>query len=197
MQPWQVEEVWQRLKTDMREYRKATTAKQDTAPLQVAILFDAGWQGHYVGDGSQPLHMTIQYNGWQAGTPNPKGLTTEHKIHSQFESVYVTANIKRDDVAALVTASKPKQFDDEWTQYLDYIHRSNSLVEKVYELEKAGGFTGAGTPEAKAFTAGATGRRRDRTAGFDLLGLGSLGRSGGGVQRTAVGTRPPPPSFFC
>ncbi len=152
MQPWQVEEVWQRLKTDMREYRKALEANADTAPLQVAILFDAGWLGHYVGDGSQPLHITIQYNGWQPGIANPHSYTAEHKIHSQFETTYVTANIKREDVATLVAATKPKQIDDEWTQYLDYIHRSSSLVERTYELEKAGGFTDAGTPEAKAFT---------------------------------------------
>jgi hypothetical protein len=152
MQPWQVEEVWQRLKTDLREYRKAVAAHGDVAPIEVAVLFDAGWLGHYVGDGSQPLHMTIQYNGWQPGTANPHSYTAEHKIHSQFESVYVTANVKRDDVAKLVAATKPKQIDDEWTQYLDYIHHSNSLVEKTYDLEKAGGFNGPGTAEAKAFT---------------------------------------------
>jgi hypothetical protein len=152
MQPWQVEEVWQRLKTDLREYRKAVAAKQDTAGVEVAALFDAGWLGHYVADGSQPLHITIQYNGWQAGTPNPHAYTADHKIHSQFESVYVSANIQRDEVAPLVAAAKPKQIDDEWTQYLDYIHHTNSLVEKTYQLEKTGGFTGAGTPEAKTFT---------------------------------------------
>jgi hypothetical protein len=37
-------------------------------------------------------------------------------------------------------------------QYWNYLHHSNSLVEKVYQIEKAGGFTGAGTPEAKSFT---------------------------------------------
>ena len=70
-QPWQVEEVWQRLKIDFRQYRRYTAANQDAAPVQVAILFDAGWLGHYVGDGSQPLHATNQYNGWTG--PNPHG----------------------------------------------------------------------------------------------------------------------------
>ncbi len=152
MQPWQVQEVWQRLKTDLRQYRKQISLNQDTAPVQVAVLFDAGWLGHYVADGSQPLHITIQYNGWQPGTPNPNGYTTEHRIHAQFESVYVSANIQRAEVAPLVAAAKPLAISDPWTQYLDYIHHSNSLVEKTYQLDKAGGFTGAGTPEAKAFT---------------------------------------------
>ena len=37
---------------------------KDTAPAEEAILFYAGWLGHYAGDGSQPLHTTINYNGW-------------------------------------------------------------------------------------------------------------------------------------
>jgi hypothetical protein len=149
-QPWQVEEVWERLKSDLREYRRVVAANQDTGPVQLAVLFDAGWLGHYVGDGSQPLHITIQYNGWTG--PNPNGYTTAHKIHAQFESVFVSANVKAADVNPLVAAAKPTVIDNEWTQYLEYIHHSNSLVEKVYQLEKTGAFTDAGTPEGKAFT---------------------------------------------
>jgi len=103
-----------------------------------------------VADGSQPLHVTIQYNGWTG--PNPNGYTTEHKIHSQFESTFVSANVKSSDVDPLVAAAQPKVLTDEWSDYMDYLRHTGSLVEKTYQLEKAGGFTGAGTPEAKAFT---------------------------------------------
>jgi hypothetical protein len=150
MQPWQVEEVWQRLKVDFREYRKLRAANQNTAPVQTAILFDAGWLGHYVADGSMPLHTSVQYNGWIG--PNPNRYTTDQKIHSRFESVYVGANIKASDVAPLVAASQPQVFSDEWTSYLDYLHHTHTLVEKTYQLDKSGGFNGVGTPEAKAFT---------------------------------------------
>jgi len=153
LQPWQVEEVWQRLKIDFREYRKLVAANQDTAPVQTAILFDAGWLGHYVGDGSMPLHTTIQYNGWQPGTPNPNGYTTDHKIHSQFESIYVSANIKPADVAPLVAASKPTAIADEWTNYLEYLGHTHTFIEQTYKIDKANGFIDAGTPDAKAFTA--------------------------------------------
>lgn len=150
MQPWQVEEVWQRLKVDFREYRKLAAAHADTAPVQTAVLYDIGRLGHYVADGSQPLHTTIQYNGWIGSNPN--GYTTDRTIHWQFESAYVSAAIKRADVEPLVAAAPPKQIDDEWTQYLEYLHHTNSEVEKVYQLEKAGGFNGSGTVEAKGFT---------------------------------------------
>jgi len=152
LQPWQTEELWEKLKVDFREYRKLIAAKGDTKPVELAILYDAAWLGHYVGDGSMPLHTSIEYNGWQPFTPNPNHYTTEHHIHSQFESAFVSANIKSADVASLVAASKPQVFADEWLSYLDYLSHSNSLVEKTYQIEKTGGFTGAGTPEAKAFT---------------------------------------------
>ncbi|HMF53920.1 MAG TPA: hypothetical protein VK593_06195, partial [Edaphobacter sp.] len=123
---------------------------EDTRPAETAILFYAGWLGHYVADGAQPLHVTMQYNGWNGA--NPHGYTTAHKIHGQFESIYVTANIKAADVAPLVAAAQPKLLSDEWTDYMSYLRNSGTLVEKTYQIEKAGGFTGAGTPEAKTFT---------------------------------------------
>ncbi|WP_188758102.1 S1/P1 nuclease [Edaphobacter acidisoli] len=150
MQPWQVEEVYERLKVGFREYRKLMAANEDTRPIELAITFYAAWLGHYVGDGSMPLHTTIQYNGWKG--PNPNGYTTEHHIHSLFESTFVSANVKREAVVPLVAASQPKALDDEWTDYLTYLRHSNSLVEKTYQIEKAGGFAGAGTPEGKEFT---------------------------------------------
>ncbi|MGA2501051.1 MAG: S1/P1 nuclease, partial [Tepidisphaeraceae bacterium] len=91
LQPWETTEVWQRLKAAMREYRTLSAQKKDTQPVEQAIIFYAGWLGHYVGDGSQPLHTTIQYNGWTGA--NPHGYTTEHKIHWQFEGPFVGANL--------------------------------------------------------------------------------------------------------
>ena len=150
MQPWQVEEVYERLKVGFREYRKLAAANEDTRPVELAIEFYAGWLGHYVGDGSMPLHTTIQYNGWKG--PNPNGYTTGRHIHSLFESTFVAANVKPGDVAPLVAAAQPKVLDDEWADYMEYLRHSHSLVEQTYQLEKAGGFAGAGTADGKAFT---------------------------------------------
>jgi hypothetical protein len=40
-------------------------------------------------------------------------------------------------------------FDD----YVAYLRHSATYVEKVYQLEKAGGFAGAGTTDSRDFTA--------------------------------------------
>lgn len=151
MQPYAADEVWERLKAGMREYRRLAAANADTKPAETAILFYAAWLGHYVADGSQPLHLTIQYNGWTG--PNPNGYTVEHAIHAEFESTYVGANIKADDVAPLVKAAQAKVLEgDMFDDYVTYLRNSATMVEKTYQIEKAGGFSGAGTPEGKSFT---------------------------------------------
>jgi hypothetical protein len=161
LQPWVADEVWERLKAAMREYRRLTAAKPDAntgakpdanpdiRAVEQVILFYAGWLGHYVGDGSQPLHTTIQYNGWTG--PNPNGYTTEHKIHWQFEGPFVEANIHEADVRAAMTPVKAID-GDLFDAYVAYLRNTKTYTEKVYQLEKAGGFVGAGTAESRQFT---------------------------------------------
>jgi hypothetical protein len=148
LQPYITMEVYGRLKAAFREYRQRQAAHQPTRAVEQAIVFYAGWLGHYIGDGAQPLHTTIQYNGWVGANPN--GYTTEHKIHAQFESAYVAANITAKDFAGLV--KPPQRLDNPFTDYVAYLRQSNALVENVYALEKAGGFTGKGSPAAFDFT---------------------------------------------
>ena len=150
LQPWETTEVWERLKAAMRQYRAMKAGGEDTRPVEDAILFYAGWLGHYVGDGSQPLHVTIQYNGWTG--PNPHGYTTDHQIHYKFESPFVAANIRAPEVQARMTPAKAID-GDIFDAYLAYLRKTATCVEKVYQLNKAGAFDGAGTPESLAFTA--------------------------------------------
>jgi hypothetical protein len=150
LQPWETTEVWERLKAALREYRNLAAAGQYIRPAEQAAIFYAGWLGHYVGDGSQPLHTTIQYNGWTG--PNPNGYTTDHQIHWQFEGPFVAANEHEPEVQAKMT--DPKAIDgDIFDTYVAYLRHTSTYVEKVYQLDKAGGFTGAGTPESREFTA--------------------------------------------
>ena len=158
LQPWETDEVWERLKAAMRQYRFLVAAGQgtkpganvDTKPVEAAILFYAGWLGHYVGDGSQPLHVTASYNGWVG--PNPNGYTTGRQIHHLFEGPFVAANIHAPEVQARMTPVKLIE-GDMFDAYVAYLRHTATYVEKVYQLEKAGGFIGAGTPESRDFTA--------------------------------------------
>ena len=148
LQPYITMEVYGRLKSAFREYRTLQAAHKPTSAVQRAIIFYAGWLGHYVADGSQPLHTTIQYNGWVG--PNPNGYTTEHGIHGLFETTYVAANISANDFAPIVKA--PTRLADPFHDYIAYLNASHDLVENVYSLDKLGGFKGKGTPAALDFT---------------------------------------------
>jgi len=148
LQPYITMEVYGRLKAAFRDYRQQLAAHQSTAAVQQTIIFYAGWLGHYVADGSQPLHTSIQYNGWVG--PNPNGYTTQPGIHAQFETAYVGANIKAADFTGIVSTAE--QLKDPFKDYIAYLKQSYGLVENVYALEKAGGFTGKGTLAAFDFT---------------------------------------------
>ena len=149
LQPYVTAEVYERLKAAMRSYRSLSATNQNTRPVELAIEFYCGWLGHYVGDGSMPLHTTFQYNGWTGA--NPQQYTTEHHIHSDFESTFVAANVKSEDLTGLVAAVPAKALADPWTDYLAYLRQSHGLVEETYKLEKAAAFAGAGTREGKTF----------------------------------------------
>jgi hypothetical protein len=150
LQPWEATEVWERLKAALREYRNLAAAGQDTRAVEAAAIFYAGWLGHYVGDASQPLHTTVQYNGWTG--PNPNGYTTGHQIHWQFEGPFVAANLREPEVRTKMTDAKTIE-GDPFDNYVAYLRHTATYVEKVYQLEKAGGFVGAGTAESREFTA--------------------------------------------
>ena len=148
LQPYITMEIYGRLKAAFREYRSRQAAHQPTEAVQQAIIFYAGWLGHYVADASQPLHTTIQYNGWVG--PNPSGYTTQHGIHALFETTYVAANITVKDFAGLV--KNPTRIDDPFNAYMAYLQQSHGLVEQVYILEKDAAFAGKGSPAAFDFT---------------------------------------------
>jgi hypothetical protein len=151
LQPWETDEVWERLKAAMRDYRNLKAAGQNTAPVEAAIIFYAGWLGHYVGDGSQPLHVTVQYNGWTG--PNPNGYTTSHQIHHQFEGPFVAANIHPPDVQAKMTPPKQSFRATCSTPTLPICATRPLTSRRSISSIRPAGSCGAGTQESRDFTA--------------------------------------------
>jgi len=145
LQPYITMEVFERLKVAFREYRCLKRAAAATESAERSAVFYAGWLGHYVGDGSQPLHTTVNYDGWVE--VNPRGYRTEPGLHGEFERAFVSRNIKLDDFASMVAA--PHRLADPFHDYLKYLQTSHTFVERVYQLDKDGGFQGSGKPEAR------------------------------------------------
>ena len=112
----------------------------DARERRALILRDVGTLAHYVGDGSQPLHVSIHYNGWGSG-PNPEGFT-QAKVHAPFEGQFVHDNLTLAEVMADVSPFADCRCDI--TQRVpDYLKTTNAQVAPFYRLEKAGAFVGS------------------------------------------------------
>jgi hypothetical protein len=120
----------------------------DKARRERQILMAIGDLSHYVGDGSQPLHVTVHFNGW-GDFPNPNGFSTSRQFHSAFESDLVRTAVKPADVEAQVAA--PRYGAEPVEQRIGaYLAATESLVVPLYQLEKAGGLA-PGDPRGPAF----------------------------------------------
>jgi hypothetical protein len=132
-----------------------TAQRRDFARQQkvreLLTLRDLGVWAHFVGDASQPMHMSVHFNGWGEG-PNPRGFVVAKGAHAKFESDFVNANIADADVAARLRPYGACACDIR-RRTQDYLSATWALLEPTYELDKAGAFDIV-TPQSKAFTAG-------------------------------------------
>jgi hypothetical protein len=146
--PFEILELAQQLRGDFRLWRIAPDSTV-RAWAEARIIDDAGILGHYVADGSNPLHTTKHFNGWVGDNPN--GYTTNNRFHSRFESTYVQSHIKIPDILGGMTGA-PRVFPDLRSAIVAYLTTSMGQLETLYALEKVATFAPeTTTPEQKAF----------------------------------------------
>lgn len=144
-----------------KDATKLAYYKADLKRREALLLRDLGVWAHYVGDASQPLHLSVHYNGW-GDYPNPNGYTNSRQIHSQFEGPLAKAVGDQASIQALVPAYKACACSIE-TRVVGYLTETWKLTEPLYQLEKQGALV-ATDPRGKAFVqariaAGATALR--------------------------------------
>lgn len=206
--PYRIVELTELLRGQFRLWRQAPrrTARQRVERRQIEqnIIFIAGVLGHFVADGAQPHHTTVHYDGWNtAFAPNPRGYTTERGIHLRFENDFVNAAVREADVRPLLTP--PRRLGPLLEETMRYLRESHALVERLYELDREGGFAPGSThAEARRFAA-----ERLAAAAHMLASLWytawlesqneSLSPTGSSLQeassagRSPGGPHPPPP----
>jgi hypothetical protein len=123
--------------------------REDRLRREALILRDMGYLGHYVGDGAQPHHTTIHYNGWSRDVPNPEGFTTSRQTHGAFEGAFTARVARLDVVEAAMTAPQLDGFDLR-ARVPAYLKTTLAEVLPFYRLEKAGAFRDA-EPRAGQF----------------------------------------------
>lgn len=158
--PYSIVDGYQQIRKDFAYWRALTKAietaetpeertwfQTDRRLREKLTLRDIGIWSHYPGDASQPLHVSVHFNGW-GNHPNPKGYTTK-KIHAHFEGEFVKRNLDRAAVAAEIGPYGPCGCKiEERTAAL--LSASLAQVEPLYALEKEGG-SRTGNPQGVAF----------------------------------------------
>ena len=146
--PFRILELTQRLRVEFRLWRAASDSTRPA--IEARIINDAGILGHYVADGSNPAHTSVQYNGWTGANPN--GYATDRQFHARFESDYVQAFVTLADVKPLVDTSAVHVFPNVRAAVIAYLTRSNGEVERMYQIDKTAHFGRQGsTTEGKRF----------------------------------------------
>jgi hypothetical protein len=122
---------------------------QDRVRREKQLIFDLGYWAHFVGDASQPLHVTYHYNGW-GDFPNPKGFTDDH-IHGPFEGDFVNHNLTFKGVkAAMRPAGTCADACDIAAKASAYLAGTHQYVDTVYQMWKDGELMD-GNPKGTAF----------------------------------------------
>ncbi len=144
--PYAILEGYEQVRADFALWRLATPLeKPERANLTV---HDIGMFAHFVGDGSQPLHMSVHYNGW-GDYPNPAGYTTSHTFHADYEDVFVDAHLSAADVTPLVGAAQTLS-DVPLAEIGRYLAKTNTQVVPLYALAKRGAMDPGGASDARS-----------------------------------------------
>lgn len=135
--------VFDYLARSARSSHDRTAFANERVLREQIIIYQLGIWSHYVGDGSQPLHVTVHYN--------------DRGIHAPFEGAFVRAHVTAAAVTKLVPAGGPRSPDHaiderELLQEIGlYLRASNDEEPQLYAIARRGGFTKRVTPEAIAF----------------------------------------------
>ena len=132
---WKLAGSWTTLKTFEKERQYVSDEMIENARL--AIVIQMGLLSHYVGDGSQPLHVTIHHHGWSGDNPN--GYTTDKKFHAEIDGGIIRLNhITPESLMDRAKAPHPVSRDQYFKEICGYLDQSLKFVEPLYQMEKSG-----------------------------------------------------------
>lgn len=146
--PYAAIEAYDRLVVCMRYIRKAQAEGGDTSVPEQHCAFQVIRLGHYIGDGAQPLHDSVNSDGWRGDNPN--GYTTDRSIHGRFESQFVDGmGLTVKDIAPRIGAPGHRT-GDMFNAVLAFLDEAGDKMEVVYKLEKRDGFTNYADKDVRA-----------------------------------------------
>jgi hypothetical protein len=150
--PWAITEYYEKLKSDfsvLKAFQTHGGTPEEIANAQADIVYVMGVMGHFVGDGSQPLHTTKYFNGWDPGD-NPKGYTTRPTFHAWIDGGYfrkvggIKVQLLIDKIQPAECIANADEPDGMFHDVMAYLVEQNKFVEPLYEMDKNGQLTGEG-----------------------------------------------------
>lgn len=161
--PYSIIDGWQQLVKDFAYWRADVAAQtyakspaekawfQHDQVLREAItLRDLGTWSHYVGDASQPMHVSVHFNGW-GDFPNPHHFA-QAKIHAPFEGEFVRRYIAETDVRRLMRPYADCKCSIQQA-VVAYLETTQSQIVPLYRIEKATSGYRKANRKAKRFVA--------------------------------------------
>jgi hypothetical protein len=158
--PYSIVDGWQQIAKDFAYWRADSAAlktgltppdrtffERDRQLHELLTVRDIGVWSHYVGDASQPMHVSIHYNGW-GPYPNPENFTAAH-IHAPFEGEFVRDHATLDAVRADIPPYVPCNCTVE-TYVANYLKATQSQIVPLYTMASAGQLLD-GSPKSVAF----------------------------------------------
>jgi hypothetical protein len=144
--PWTITEYHSKLRSAfsyLKTFQEFGGTADEISNAEQNIIYIMGVMGHFVGDGSQPLHTTKHYNGW-AGE-NPKGYTTNRTFHQWIDGGYINrAKIQTAELTPRIrpAVAWPEGDADVFSATVKWLVQQHKLVEPLYELDKTGKLSG-------------------------------------------------------
>jgi hypothetical protein len=161
--PWAIAEYYAKLQTQfsyLKTYERYGTP-EEIADARANVVYVMGVMGHFVGDGSQPLHTSVHNRGWVG--PNPANYAT-NDIHAWIDGGFIAkAGITVRELAPGVVPARPLDLapradgrDPVFVDVVDYLLATRSTVEPMYRLLKENKLVdgGPGSSEGRAFIDG-------------------------------------------
>lgn len=139
--PWAISENYAKLKSAfsyLRTFEENGGTDDEIRNARENAIYLMGVMAHFVGDGSQPLHMTRNYNGWV--DENPRGFTTSKTFHSWIDGGFIAR--AGFDADALINKARParvlNQSTNVFPSVVNYLVQGFELVVPLYQMEKEG-----------------------------------------------------------
>ena len=147
--PYAILDAWQQVAKDFvywradraglkyaRDPKALAWLEGDRRRRESQLAFDIGVLSHYVGDATQPMHLSVHHDGWGAG-PNPDGFSLE-KGHVPYEGPYTAGVVTAEAVRAAMAA--PRDLGPAALAVGAYLDTASKEARVWFTLEKSGAF---------------------------------------------------------